>query len=113
MRFKLSTKWTVGNVFKAADKASRVVMNRFGSFVRRTAMKSIRNAKKTSKPGEPPKGKTGKLRDLLLFQYDPKSRNDVIGPAKTNQVFFNGNGKPVTGTVPEVIEEGGSFYVME
>ena len=37
----------------------------------------------------------------------------LIGPAKTNQVFFNGNGQPMTGTVPEVLEYGGQIGILE
>jgi hypothetical protein len=36
-----------------------------------------------------------------------------IGPEKTNQVSFSPGGRPVTGTVPEILEKGGRVTVFE
>lgn len=97
----------------AVDKASLRVLSTFGAFVRRSARSSIRKAKRSSLPGEPPKAKVGTLRDFLYFSHDSQRDSVIVGPSKTNQVFFNGDGKPVTGTVPQVLEEGGFIRVME
>lgn len=100
-------------VLAATDRATRRALSRAGAFIRRTAKGLIRKRKKASVPGQPPTSRTGILRNFLFFAYDPSQRSVVIGPAKTNQVFFDGNGQPVTGTVPEVLEYGGSIGILE
>ena len=100
-------------VLAATDRATRSVLSRAGAFIRRTAKGLIRKGKKPSKPGSPPKSHAGTLKDFLFFAYEPSRRSVVIGPAKTNQVFFDGDGQPVSGTVPEVLEFGGSISVLE
>ncbi len=37
----------------------------------------------------------------------------VVGPMKTNQVFFDRNRQPVSGTVPQVLEYGGQITILE
>jgi len=51
----------------------------------------------SSKPGEPPRNRTGLLKDKILFAYDPESESVVVGPALLN----GGTGAPQT------LEEGG------
>jgi hypothetical protein len=89
------------------------VNRRFGGFVRRTAMNSLRQRKKAAPPGQPPHSHTKVLKRNIFFFADPNDNNVIIGPAKTNQTFFNKDGKPVKGTVPEVLEYGGSIRVFE
>lgn len=100
-------------VLAATDRATQSRLSRAGAFIRRTAKGLIRKGKKPSKPGRPPKSHVGTLKDFLYFAFDPFQRSVVIGPAKTNQVFFDGDGRPVTGTVPEVLEYGGSISILE
>jgi hypothetical protein len=100
-------------VISAVDKGVRNVLSRFGAFVRTRARSSIRSRKGVSAPGSPPSSHTGILKRFLYFAYDPTARSVVIGPEKTNQVFFSAAGQPVRGTVPEVLEEGGQVTVME
>jgi hypothetical protein len=84
----------------AVDKGTLKGLSRFGAFVRRDARTSIRKAKKTSQPGEPPKSKTGLLRDFLFFVMERASRSVLIGPAKIN-------GKGEGDSIPETLEKGG------
>ncbi len=100
-------------VRSAVDRAARRNMSRFGAYVRRTARSSIRSRKNPSKPGRPPTNQTGTLKRFLYFAYDPARGSVVIGPEATNQVFFDGDGKPVTGTVPQVLDQGGTIRVLE
>jgi len=100
-------------VLGAVDRATRKVLSRFGAFVRTTARHSIRRRKAVSQPGQPPTNRTGTLKRFIWFAYEPAKRSVIIGPAKTNQVFFDGDGRPVKGTVPEVLEDGGSIFVRE
>lgn len=93
------------------------VMSRFGAFVRRDARGLLR--KKGSKnnpysrPGEPPHSPTDTLRKWVLFDYDAREMSTTVGPEKLNMVFFDGDGAPVTGTVPEVLEYGGRIRILE
>ncbi|RPI59140.1 MAG: hypothetical protein EHM48_09340 [Planctomycetaceae bacterium] len=97
----------------AIDSAKRANLSRQGAFVRRAAKSLIRKRKKASEPGSPPSSHTGLLREFIYFAYEPFTQSVIIGPVKTNQVFFDGDGEPVTGTVPEVLEYGGSIRVRE
>lgn len=103
-------------ILSAFDKATVKNLSKFGAFVRRTAKGLIRKVGKKGKPsapGNPPKSRTGILKEFLYFAFDPSKGSVVIGPAKTNQVFFNGAGQPVKGTVPAVLEYGGEVGILE
>jgi hypothetical protein len=100
-------------VLQFVDKKTASALSRIGAFVRRTARSLIRNRKNPSKPGQPPTNQTGTLREFIFFGLDRAKRSVVIGPAKTNQVFFGDNGRPVRGTVPGVLESGGSVRILE
>lgn len=67
-------------VINAKDRATRRVLMKFGSFVRRTAKQSIRKGKAISVPGKPPKSHSGELKKLIFFSYEPRKQNVVIGP---------------------------------
>ena len=105
-------------VVRSVDAATRRVLSRFGSFVRRTAILSIRKAPyatkkakgkertdfstKSSQPGKPPFSQTGSLKKFIYFGYDPRKQSVVIGPTKLNAV----------GTaVPETLEYGGTTAI--
>ena len=100
-------------VMAAVDAAKRKNLTQQGAFVRTAARSSIRKRKRPSEPGQPPSSHAGLLRDFIFFAYEPFTQSVVIGPAKTNQVFFDKDGQPVTGTVPEVLEYGGSIFIRE
>ncbi|MCR4415291.1 MAG: hypothetical protein NUV77_23005 [Thermoguttaceae bacterium] len=100
-------------VVRATDKAQRRVLSKFGAYVRRGAKSSIRKRRAPSPPGTPPSSHTGVLKRFIFFAYEPERHNVVIGPAKTNQVFFDRDRRPVRGTVPSVLEYGGQVTVLE
>ncbi|TXH48571.1 MAG: hypothetical protein E6Q97_24500 [Desulfurellales bacterium] len=100
-------------VVRLVDKANRKNLSKAGAFVRQTARNSIRRRKGSSKPGQAPTNITGTLKRFLFFAYDTGTKTTVVGPAATNQVFFNGAGQPVRGTVPQVLERGGSIQLLE
>jgi hypothetical protein len=100
-------------VVRAVDKARRAVLSKAGAFVRQRAKTSMRKRKAISAPGQPPSAHEGSLRRFLYFGYDPGADTVVVGPAKTNQVFFGRDRKPVTGTVPSVLEYGGQITIFE
>jgi len=106
-------------VVNAVDKATRRVLSRFGAFVRRTARRSIRRPKRkrladmtklerrsyhitgrkpfaSSKPWEPPRSQTGRLKNKIFFWYETDERAVTIGP-----VLFG------RGDAPGVLERGG------
>lgn len=85
-------------VVAATDPATRRALSKAGAFIRRDARSNTRKAKKTSQPGESPRGKTGLLRKNIFFSYDPASRSVLVGPARLNGT---------DGEVPRLLEEGG------
>ena len=100
-------------VMHASDRGCVASLKKGGAFLRRTARQLLRPAKGPSKPGRPPHSHTQLLEDRIYFAYEGASEREVVGPAKTNQVFFNGDGQPVTGTVPGVLEHGGQIRILE
>lgn len=66
----------------AKDKAEKKILARFGFLTRRDARSSMRKKKKPSKKGEPPRVKTGLLKNFLFFSYDKIRHSVVIGPAR-------------------------------
>lgn len=101
------------HVEQAVDAPRRRILSKAGAFIRRRAKSSIRKRKAASSPGSPPSSHTGILKKFIYFGYDPASDSVVVGPAKTNQVFFGEDRKPETGTVPSVLEYGGSITLFE
>lgn len=101
-------------VIRAIGKARAKVLSKAGAFVRTAARSSIKKSKKTSEPGSPPRGHGQQdLKRKIFFAYDSSRDSVVVGPEKLNIVFFNGSGKPASGTVPQVLEEGGTIGVLE
>ena len=100
-------------VLRAVGRAKRQVLSQAGGTVRKLARWSIRQRKKPSAPGEPPHSHEGTLKRFLFYTYDQAADSVVIGPMKTNQVFFDRDGKPVRGTVPQVLEFGGGITILE
>lgn len=83
------------------DRGNRKALSKFGAFTRRRAKSSIRTRKNAvSKPGNPPYSKTGKLKKLTFFAYDPQAQSVVIGPARIPS--------PQQPNVPETLEYGGT-----
>lgn len=94
-----------------AGKAGR--LSWAGSYIRTTAAQSIRSRRKPSAPGNPPSNHDGKLRDGILFSFDPATGSVVVGPRKLNILFFGGQGKPLKGLVPQVLEFGGDITAIQ
>ena len=93
-------------VQKAADRAKVRVLSKLGAYVRRAAQTSMRRRKKgSSQPGQPPFAKSGEMRDLLFFSYDPASKSVVVGP-----LGFKSKGGQ---TVPQLHEYGGEQTIMD
>lgn len=86
------------------------VHRKFGAFVRKRAMSSIRRRKNPSKPGRPPTNQTGQLKRSIFFAADEHTA--TIGPTKFNQVVpdIKLDGRT---TVPELLEDGGDAGVVE
>ena len=89
-------------IVNSVDRATRKVLSRFGSYVRRTMRSSIRKRKKTSDPGKPPTSRVGLLKQFIFFSYDPNTKSVVIGPERLNAKI---------GNTPEVLEYGGTNTV--
>lgn len=88
------------------DRARVRALSKIGAFIRRSARSSIRKVGKKgtpSNPGQPPKSRTGLLRDFIQFAYDPATKSVVVGPEKLNRPSF----------APPTLEYGGSYTVTE
>lgn len=71
-------------VVGAMDRATVRVFNRFGATTRLIARRSIRKASKNgaaSKPGQPPRSRTGLLREHIYYSYNKSVKSVVTGPA--------------------------------
>ncbi len=64
------------------DAHSRRVLSKFGSFVRKTARRSIRKRRRSSAPFQPPSSHKGTLKKHIYFGYDAQRRSVVIGPVR-------------------------------
>lgn len=96
-------------LLKTMNRARLQFLSKAGAFVRRSARSLIRQSKQTSKPDQPPKGKTNRLKNTILFGLEKNSV--VIGPVKLESTAKNVKtfGPPVC----EVLERGGEIRVHE
>ena len=103
-----------GGIVRAVQKAKPSVAMRQGFLVRKIARNSLRRSKKPSMPGNPPHVHAGKdQKNLKDIHFAADGDEVVIGPMKFNQVFFKGDRKPVSGTVPGTLERGGEIGILE
>lgn len=100
-------------VIDAMGVAEHNSLMRAAGRIWKSAQRRIRRRKNPSKPGQSPTSHTDELRYGLRFAFDPSSGGAVVGPVKHNKVFFNNDRKPVKGTVPQILEEGGDITVAE
>lgn len=100
-------------VLAAKDRREVAWLRKAGAYVRRSARESIRRRRQASAPGTPPSSHTGVLRRFIYFVVQPTKHSVLVGPAKTNQVFFDRHRQPVKGTVPSVLEYGGEVTILE
>lgn len=100
---------------KVMDKAKLSFLARSGALVRRTAQFLIRPGKKISKPGSPPNSHTKALRRNIFFGIDKSLSNPdcLVGPIALNSKRIGKDGKPVKGTVPNVLETSGDIWLLE
>jgi hypothetical protein len=106
---KLSPRIQVGGIFfndksltGQVDKAKLKAFSKFGAFVRQTARKSIKRARRgqQSIPGNPPLSRTGTLRRLIFFTFDRKTDSVIIGPALLS-------GRSTSNPPTQAVEKGG------
>jgi len=103
-------------VLARVEKNERRTLARSGGFIRTTARRSIRRRKRVSQPGEPPSAHaaSGDFASLktIFFAFDFRTRSVVIGPVGLN-IHHYYQGKLSKGTVPEVLEKGGTIGIRE
>jgi len=116
-------------VRNAVDRATRRALSKAGADIRRTAKTSIKSAlkpkrppaglrgdklkkwfasdraRRSSKPGQPPRSHTGLLKRRIFFAFEPSNVSVVIGPEKLRSV----KGRDV----PHSLEFGGNVVVEE
>lgn len=95
------------------DRHTRRALGHAGGYLRRVARNSMKVRRGASPPGKPPHAHTRLLKDFIFYAYDPAAESVVVGPVRTNQVFFSADRRPIRGTVPGVLEHGGQVRVLE
>lgn len=88
-------------ILRMGSQANKLALKKAGGLVRRIARNSIRKIgkkRKPSEPGNPPKSRTGLLKDFIFFVYEQQAENVLIGAARLNQTL---------GTAPHALEVGG------
>lgn len=95
------------------SRTTLISFRKIGGNVRLIARRSLRKRKKASAPGEPPSSHEGSLRERIFFIWDPQTQSVTIGPERFNHIYFDGDGKPLNGAVPGVLEEGGEIQRLE
>lgn len=86
-------------VMTAADNATRQALSRAGYMVMQAARRSIVRRKASSPAGSPPSAHTEFLKGRILYAYDERMQDVVIGPERI---------AGMTGNVPAVLEYGGT-----
>lgn len=95
-------------------KANEKYLNWAGGYVKQAVKRTIRPAGKkgkVSKPGEPPRSRTGLLRNFILYNqhnWNSLSPSVHVGP-KLLRRKRGLHGKPQGQTTPEVLEFGGAI----
>lgn len=104
-------------VLDAATAAKLRYHSKAGAFVRQTMKNLIKNKPGTSRPGQPPFGHAaegdGKLERFIFFAYDQADQTTAIGPALLSLTYEDGDGRPLSGPVPEILELGGEIQILE
>lgn len=81
IRTTVQASLNVNRAAQASERAERRFLFRFGGYVRKVARRSIKKAKYIySKPGDPPRGKLGWLRESIEFSVERDQRSVIIGP---------------------------------
>ena len=88
--------WNGLKVRRAVTRGGEKAFKQAGAYVRQTARRSVRQAKKNSKPGEPPKAKGERFKNSIIFEAD--AAGVTIGPIR----FGDGNATQV------ILEYGGT-----
>lgn len=101
------------------QKAKLARLKRFGFYARRVMKNLIKNRAGSSSPGSPPHGhprtgeKDGLLEQHIYFAYDRTTDEVILGPAGLNKIYFDGDGKPLSGPVPNVLDKGGTIQILQ
>ncbi len=82
------------------------MLTKIGGWIRKTAQRSIRPAKKTSPPGRPPHSHVGTLRHKIFYAVDRFTESVVIGPVMVNTRATMSGAKAV-----KALEYGGPSIV--
>ena len=99
---------------KGMAKAKLKFLGKAGAFVMRRARTSIRSSKKISQPGQPPRAHGQKLlKRNIFFALDKAREMTLVGPLFLNQINRDQDGQPTKGTVPNVLEYGGTIKILE
>lgn len=77
------TTFDLDKVQRAIEKPEKEYLFRVGGFALKTAKRLIKSGKTIySKPGDPPRSKTGALRNGIAFSVQMQERSVIIGPRR-------------------------------
>ena len=95
-------------VIRRLGPAKAAVYRRAGGTLALIMKRSMRRRKTASAPGSPPHSHLGLLRERIFFAFDSARDSVVVGPQKLNSTK-----QLASGTVPELLDEGGTVQVHE
>lgn len=104
-------KFNRSGMVKTMDRTKSKVHQKAGELVVSTAKSLIQSSVNTSQPGQPPKGKTDRLRGSILYAVEGGSQPSVLVGAK----ILNSTNQSVRSSSPasEILEHGGKIEVHE
>ncbi len=80
IRINIKAHLDADRIRRKVDQASFNSLGHAGGTIRKTAYRSIRKRKKTSRPGSPPSSPTGRLRRSFRYEVERQTPGVVIGP---------------------------------
>jgi len=92
-------------IIRGVDRQTRKFMGRFGGYVRKVAVNSMKKRAKRhddAPTGAPPFAHEGAIRRLLFYAYDAPRKTVVVGPMRFGTSPYGQT------TVPELHEYGGT-----
>lgn len=110
---RMETKIEPGPLLRALDRAREIGCTKQAANVAERARSLIVRRARTSRPGETPTDRTGRLRRLIQSAWDASRKAALAGPALVMSARPGGDGQPVGSTIPAVLEHGGQIRNAE
>lgn len=102
-------------VIRSVDRATLVSLRRAGGLTRKISRNSIGRLAPKAKvrpPGQPPRNRTDRLRDGIVFALEQATKSVIVGPRLYNQTDLQ-EGEWRSGVIPQILEFGGRIGILE